>query len=318
MTALWIVIGALILIVIVLWIVGEYLFQKFFTRDKDMEKAEATFYDIISKGTNADKVPRLKEGRRWLKKQPYEDVYIDSYDGLQLHGKLYLNPDGGSDTILLVHGYKSTPEQDFSCGCPYYFSQGLNILLIDQRAHGASQGKYICFGVKERYDVVAWAKWMVHRFGPGKKYLMGGMSMGCTTVLLAAALPELPSEIRGVVADCGFTSAYQEFGHVLKKSHNIPPFPLLNVMAHKCRCRAGFNFREISTQEAAKDIKIPVLFIHGEADNFVLPEFSKCNYAACGAENKKLLLVPGADHGMSFLVDEPGYTKELGEFIASL
>jgi pimeloyl-ACP methyl ester carboxylesterase len=225
MTALWLVLGVIVLVVIALWIAGDYMFRSFFERDKDVEKTEAIFYEVVSNGPNANWLPRIEEGRLWLSKQPYEDVYAESRDGLRLLAKLYLNPQSSGDTILLAHGYKSTPERDFSCGCAFYFSQGFNVLLIDQRAHGDSEGDYICFGVKERYDVVNWAQWMVERFGPDKKYVIGGMSMGCTTVLLAAALPELPPEIRGVVADCGFTSAIMNSVMCLKKAAVFRRFP---------------------------------------------------------------------------------------------
>ncbi|MBQ9980773.1 MAG: alpha/beta hydrolase [Oscillospiraceae bacterium] len=317
MTALWIIIAIIVVIALLLWIIAEFMFKKFFVRDNP-ERTEEDFHKTVLKSKNPETLPRIKADGEIMKKRPYESVTITSRDGLKLQGRVFLNPNPTNDTILLVHGYKSRAYFDFGCGFDGYQKLGLNIVLVDQRAHGDSEGKYITFGVKERFDVVDWANWLVERFGADSKLLVGGMSMGCTSVLLAAGEPDFPKAIRGLIADCGFTSAGDEFRHVMKSALHIPTFPLLNIVNIISKSRAGFTADEISTVDAVKNIKIPVYFFHGEADNFVIPEFSKRNYDACSSPDKRILLVPGADHGMSYLIDEEGYAAGLEDYIGSL
>ena len=133
-----------------------------------------------------------------------EDVFLPSYDGLRLHGQLLQQP-GAKGTILLFHGYRSSWIIDFSIVLPYYYSLGYNLLAVDERAHGQSEGVYITFGVHERRDAATWAQYAAMHFGLDHPLFLGGLSMGATTVLLASAL-ELPPSVRGVIADCGFSS----------------------------------------------------------------------------------------------------------------
>ena len=244
--------------------------------------------------------PQILAGKHWYFTQAWERMEIRSYDGLKLVG-YYLPAEGSCRTILLFHGYRSDAVSDFSCAYAFYHSLGLNILAVHQRAHGESEGKYICFGVRERYDCQAWANSVRERFGPDQDIFLGGLSMGATTVLMASAL-DLPDNVRGIIADCGFTSAHDEFVHLLRYKFRLPIHPFLEGADLVARCLAGFHFSEYSTLDAMADSRLPILFVHGGSDNFVPTWMSERNYAACVSE-KELIIVPGAWHGMSYLVD---------------
>ena len=245
---------------------------------------------------------------------PYEDVWITSRDGLRLHGKCYTStPD--APVQIMFHGYKSGAERDFCGGLQVAVQGGFNVLLVDQRAHGRSDGKCLTFGVKERYDCLAWINYAVERFGKDTKIFIYGMSMGAATVLMASGL-ELPNNVIGIVADCGYTSPSAIIKKVLREQH-YPIFPVYYLTRLGGILFGGFDLETASAVYALTHCKIPVLFIHGGDDRFVPCEMGRENYEYCAAESKKLLIVPSAGHGLSYMIDRQAYLDTLNAFIKS-
>ena len=255
----------------------------------------------------------IAAGNKWFADQNPERVEMASYDGLKLVG-FYLPAKEPRCTILLMHGFRSDGFTDFSCALEYYHGLGCNILLVHQRAHGESEGKYICYGIKERFDCRDWINYIAKRFPMEKNIFISGISMGSATVLMASGL-ELPDNVRGIIADCGFTSPWEEFSYIVRRFHG-PVRPFLDIMNFFSKRIAGFGYKEYSTLYAMKTNKIPVLFIHGEKDGFVPARFSRENYEACVAE-KELIIVPEAIHGVSYLVDKPRCQEALSRFIST-
>lgn len=253
----------------------------------------------------------IEAGAQWVHSQTLERVSISSHDGLDLVG-YFLPAENAKGTLLLVHGYRGSPWVDFSVVYEYYHSLGWNLLTVMQRASGESGGTYITFGVKERYDVRDWAVYLADRFGPTHKIVLDGISMGATCVLLSLETG-LPANVRGIIADCGYTTPWDEFRHVLKSRH-IPPQPIMAIVSLYAKLFAGFGFRDCSTISAVKQSNIPILFVHGEKDNFVPLRFSLENHAACAGE-KYLFTVPEAGHGGSYLVDREGCRAALVAFL---
>lgn len=290
-------------------------FRSFFLRNTPevQKKANEDYYEYLSKGEMAERYPTFREGINWLRTTVHEDWFLTSFDNLLLHARFYENPNGDDRVALLCHGYHSSAEHDFGVIAQFYYEQGFHLLVIDQRSHEGSEGEYICFGVKERYDVVAWAKWLVLQRSPDVKIYLHGVSMGCATAVLAAALPDMPENLVGVVADCGFTNAYDQFAYIAKRDFSLPAFPFLNIIDAICKHRAGFSFRKVSTVKEMSKIKVPMLFIHGEKDNFVPVEHTHKNYAACTTK-KDLLLVPNAGHALCFLMAPEEYKAKLLTF----
>lgn len=242
--------------------------------------------------------PAVKEGIDFIERQAHTRVYCRSFDKLKLSARYY---DCKSEkTVILFHGYRSSAKRDFSCAVKMYYEYGYNVLLVDQRSHGESEGRLITFGVKERRDVLSWVNYTLENTGASEIYL-GGMSMGATTVLLSAGLP-LPENVKGIIADCGFTSPVSIIKKVARQAFRINAGIFIPFMNLLCRIFGGFSLYGVSTTEALADSKIPVLFIHGMNDNFVPCEMSRSAYESAGCK-KDILLVEGADHGMSYLVD---------------
>lgn len=256
----------------------------------------------------------IRSGMEWLHAQPMERVELRSFDGLRLVA-LYLPAETPRCTTILMHGYRSEHLVDFSVAYRLLHENGCDLLIPYQRAHGESQGRLITMGVKEKRDCADWARYAAERFGPDRPIILEGMSMGAATVLMAAGEP-LPENVRGIVADCGYTSPWEEFAHVMRRSFRLPAWPLLHLCSLLSRVVGGFGFRDCSTLDTLSRSKLPLLLIHGESDDFVPARFSRAAYAASASTDKELILVPNAAHCGSFLVDQALCTEKLLAFYA--
>ncbi len=254
---------------------------------------------------------KISAGCEYIKATPCEEWQIKSHDGLLLSARFFKN--GGSEkTIILFHGFRSSGEHDFSCAFKMYFDFGFNILIPDQRAHGKSEGKYICYGVLERYDVLRWIEKLNVEHGSDKAVFLSGVSMGASTVLMASGL-SLPENVKGIIADCGFTSPRAIIKKVMCEDMKIPAFPLYFGAEAVARLLAHCDFK-YSTLDALKSCRLPVLFIHGRADNFVPFYMGEESFTACPTE-KTAVWVDGAGHGTSFLYETERCVSELDKFI---
>ena len=239
---------------------------------------------------------------RALNEKPFERVFIRSFDGLKLTGRYYPARDG-APLAILFHGYRGTPSRDFSGGASLFMELGYRVLNVEQRGQCGSEGHTISFGVNERRDCLSWASYAAERFGPETPIVLAGISMGASTVLMASELT-LPVSVRGIIADCPFTSPAAIIKSVARQMH-VPPavYPLAQLGA---RVFGGFSLDGADAVSAVRRARVPILLIHGEADSFVPCSMTRKNYAACRAP-KKLLLVPGAIHGLSYVVMQEEY-----------
>ena len=246
-------------------------------------------------------MPAITEGKKWFAAQEKEDVEIPAFDGIRLVGE-YLPAKGeAKGTIILVHGYRASEYRDFSCVYKLYHDMGYSLLNVHQRAHGRSGGKYITFGMRERYDCLCWAQYVCDRFGKNHPTFISGISMGAATVLMASDL-DLPENIRGITADSAYISVYDEFAHVLKSMLHLPPHPFIDIAGAFAYIFAGFSFRSVSALDCVKNTRVPILFLSGEADDFVPHQYTLDLYEACASE-KYIVTVAGAGHGLAFLTD---------------
>ena len=251
---------------------------------------------------------------KWMKEvraMPHEDFYITSHDGLKLHGRYYEYAPG-APIELMVHGYRGTGDRDLCGGVQRCFSLGHSALIVDQRACGKSDGKVITFGVCESRDCLSWLRYMVSRFGPEQEIILCGISMGAATVTMAAGLP-LPANVTSVLADCGYTSAKEIIQKVIAVDMKLPPklaYPFVKLGA---KVFGGFDLEENPPIEAVTKTRIPIIFIHGGSDDFVPCDMSRrCHEANPGMT--RFVSIPGAGHGLSYLVDKETYLTVLREF----
>lgn len=239
-----------------------------------------------------------------------ERVYTKSFDNLKLAASYYNN--NSDTTILLFHGYRSDGRFDFACAVKFYIELGLNVLVVDQRANGESEGRLITFGIKERRDVVTWTRFINQKYAP-RNIFLSGVSMGATTVMMAANLG-LPQNVKGIIADCGFTAAPDIIKKVARQAFKINASPILPILNIMCKLFGNFSLYETTTVKALKESNIPIFFIHGKKDGFVPCKMTEESHKAAAAE-KYICLVEDADHGISFLVDTDNIQKQITEFV---
>ncbi len=242
---------------------------------------------------------------------PYEDVWITSFDGLRLHGYYYHVCDGAPLEICF-HGYRGTARRDFSGGAQLFRGLGHNVLLVDQRAQGQSEGKYMGFGILERKDLLKWVEYALSRFGESQKIILVGISMGGATVLMASGLA-LPENVKAIFADCPYSSAVDVIKRVEKVNMHLPEFVIGFVkLSSRLFCR--YDLAECRADEEIKKCNIPVLIIHGAEDNFV-PAYMSESVQQARPDIVERHLFDGADHGASYLVDKERYERIVSDFI---
>lgn len=257
---------------------------------------------------------RMAEISMIMESSKCEWVQIDSHDGSKLFGRYYeYYP--GAPMLLAFHGYRSMALRD--CAGAFALAQklGFNILAVDQRSHGRSDGKTITFGIRERYDCQDWVRYCTQRFGKSRPIVLCGISMGAATVLMASDL-NLSSNVLGIMADCPYSSPAEIICKVAK-DRGYPPklaYPMIWLGA---RLFAGLNITESSASEAVRHTNLPILLIHGEDDRFVPCDMSREIYENCSA-NAQFHTFPGAGHGLCYIHDPRRYEKICVDFLWSL
>ena len=242
---------------------------------------------------------------------PYESLEIKSFDGLTLRGKYY-ECKAGAPIELLFHGYRGNAERDLSGGIARCFALGRNALLINQRASGDSDGHIITFGIKEHKDCLAWVDFAIQHFGKDTRLILTGLSMGASTVAMASG-KELPKNVESILFDCGYTSPKEIIIEIIKQLH-LPEFILYPLIKLGAKLFGGFDIESYSPIEAVKNSHVPLIFIHGERDDFVPCEMSEKMYEACASNHKKLVKIEGAGHGLAFPCDKEKYLEALKSF----
>ncbi len=268
--------------------------------DRNIDESLKPFKKIIDKGND------------WFSKIKYKDIYIKSNDGLKLHG-IFIENYKSKGILIETHGYRSSVQRDLLASCYHYFEMGYSLLLVDQRANGMSEGKYITFGMKESEDIISWIKYI------NKKYKnlpisLGAISMGASSIMMAMKDIKDNMNVKSVIADCGYNNAYDEVNYCIKHYFHIPGKLFIDMINIWCRLIAKFNLKDKTVIDCIKNSNIPLLIIHGKEDDFVPTINSKLIYDAYKSK-KEILIVKNANHGTSYLVDSDKYIKTIKKFL---
>lgn len=289
------------LVLLVIIAICLFLIKETFVRNDKLDTTPA-WYEYI----NAN-----QEGREYIYSLNPEDLYINSFDNLKLHA-LFIN-NNTNKTIICVHGYKAKDGlYDFGMSASFLNSLGYNLLFVDNRAHGLSQGKYIGFGVLDSIDVNSWVDYLVTNMNQ-ETIILYGMSMGAATVLNTDSSPD-SSPVKAIIADCGFASGYDEVAYQIKKMYHLPAFPLVPISNILLKLIAHYSLKEKEAYRSIKNYKNNLLIIHGGKDRFVPTSdaYKIFDNATC---HKKILIVPGASHAKSYLKDTELYEQTIKEFL---
>ena len=254
--------------------------------------------------------PAMEQWAKEVRAMPRQTFKIKSFDGLTLVGNFYeFAP--GAPIELMFHGYRGSGERDLNGGVQRCFKLGRSALIVEQRCSAPSEGKVITFGIREHKDCLSWVDFAVQHFGKDVKLILTGISMGASTVLMAGGC-DLPENVIGILADCGYSSAKEIIQEVIRKK-GLPvklSYPFVRLGA---RLYGGFDLEQTSPVEMIQKCKVPVIFFHGESDDFVPCDMSRKTFEACPTR-KMLVTIPGAGHGLSYLVGHETYMKAVREF----
>jgi pimeloyl-ACP methyl ester carboxylesterase len=305
MSALLFLLGVILLLTV---ISGIYIFYIGFVRSKDVAWL---IEDEVRKTPFGQYYPHIAAADKWIREHETHGISIQSRDGLTLHA-LWIPVKHAKATILLVHGYRSTYLVDFGPALDYYHCHGYNLLIPDQRAHGNSEGIFITFGVKEADDMRRWVDYHNTHFGM-YPMILNGLSMGATTVIYMAD-KQLPDNVKGIIADCGFTSPAAILSAVFRRVTHLPALPALCVTELIVRLFAGISLWQCDTRRILAKSMLPIVMIHGKEDGFVPCTMTIQAYAVC-ASQKHLLLVDGAEHGVSFFAAKDAYISLIEAFM---
>lgn len=299
-----------ILVLVLLAFLGAFLLIKmYFTRPVDRET------NLVEESKEALKNPFFREylvknveGVKYFNSLAPEDVEITSFDNLKLKGYFFPSPEATKNTIICVHGFRANGLYDFGAKARFLRETGWNLLMVDDRAHGRSEGINIGFSVTDSRDVLGWTKFLTDRFGSDSKIVLHGVSMGAAAILSAAGDSECPEAVRGVIADCGFSSGWEELKYQVGHLAHMPQFPLAYFCSfwHYIICK--YRLKDYAPMDVIGNFKGHLLILHGTADSVVPVRMSSVIYDAADCD-KEILLTEGADHVLSYLMNTKAYEE---------
>lgn len=271
-----------------------------------------TSKDMIFGDDDDDTSLEVEADVNWLiKDSNYIDTYITSSDNLKLHAYEVKNENKTDKWAIVVHGYTSEGKL-LSSKAKHLYNMGYNVLVPDLRSHGTSEGNYIGMGWHDRLDIIDWINYIVKN-NPKSEIALHGTSMGSATVLMVSG-EKLPSNVKAIVADCGYTSVYDEFSYQLKQLFNLPAFPIMNFSDVVTHIRAGYCLNDASAINQVKKSTTPILYIHGDKDDFVPYYMMDELYSATNSEKEKLT-IEGGEHANSDLVNPKLYWSTVNSFL---
>lgn len=263
-----------------------------------------------SKETSGETV---NEALSWLLcSSNYSDVYVNSSDGLKLHGYKILNNTTTNKWVITVHGYTSKGLEMNNYAKEFY-NMGYNVLIPDLRGHGESEGNYIGMGWDDRLDILEWINFILN-IDETSTIILHGVSMGAATVCMTSG-EELPDNLKAIIADCGYTTVWDQFSHQLKSLYSLPNFPVMNASSVITRFKAGYTLKEASALTQVAKSKTPILYIHGDKDDFVPYKMMDELYNATASEKEKLT-VENAAHAKSATTNPELYWSTIKQFLA--
>lgn len=311
---LLIVIGAILVLLLLgficLYFASKAPFKGAYVNETKEDCAKSSFLEGPQYAPYKEKIQKNLDEAKAI---PFEPVYIKGFDGAKLYGQVYKFNDSKFVQIQF-HGYKGSGRRDM---CGFLLDardNGLNVIVVDQRSHGKSEGNVVSFGIRERKDVKCWVEYAKKVFGEDCKIVIKGLSMGAATVLMSLDM-NLQDNVKCVIADCPFDAPINELTKVaLEERTKLPEGAARFMLKVAALIHGHFNITESSAVEAVKNTKTPILLLHGDADNFVPFTFSENIYKA-NPEMVEFHKFSGAGHALSYFVDTTEYKRITKEFL---
>ena len=311
MDLLWIILICIAVVALLVLITAAICYKMTFYSPNRRPLGEGE-YDLPPDDIYIPHHPKMIEWTNQARALPHKDVEIKTFDGLTLRGRYYeKSPDAPIE--IMMHGYQGNLERDLSGGIFRALDVGHSVLVYDHRGSGRSDGNTLTFGINESKDCRRWIDFVINEINKDAKIILSGVSMGGATAMITSGYDDLPENMVGIIADCGYTSAKEIIKTVIKEM-KLPPDILYPFVRLGGILFGKFDVEEFSPIEQVKKSKLPTIFVHGDKDILVPLEMSERNFEACGAETKKLLVVEGAGHGLAYIYAGNGYIDELHAF----
>ena len=251
--------------------------------------------------------------RAWHDEQSFEQLQIEADDGVKLNGYYLPAKESSNKVVLFAHGYLGHAKDMSLFGRHYVEDLGFHMISPDSRGHGDSEGEYIGFGWHDRLDHLKWIDLIIDEFGEDVEIVLHGLSMGAATVLMTSG-EDLPDQVKAIVADSPYSGVYQLFSYQLDRMFHLPDFPILPTLSFVTNMKAGYTLNEASAVDQVRQADVPILYIHGESDVFVPSAMTELLYEETNSD-ADMLLIPGASHGESIVLDEEAYLDKLKSFL---
>ena len=247
--------------------------------------------------------------RKWLRNTLVKGLKIKTFDKTILFAEWFINR--GHKWVIVLHGYGANGRLMYYVARRFY-KKGYNVLVPDLRGHGISGGSYVGMGWYDRLDVIKWIK-KIKKIDKNAEIVLYGVSMGATTALMASG-EKLPKNVKCIISDCAFTSAYDVFKYQLKNTKRVPSIPFVFMMNILCKIKNGYSLKQASAIKQIKKNKLPIFFIHGANDEFVPTYMVFELYKNANCE-KELMLVNNAGHIVSEMVERKIYWRRISLFL---
>lgn len=294
--------GLLVVVMALYLLIGVVCFKITLSRKSSVKRA-------INK-TMQKTLENYKIDFCWWDKFTFETLSLISKDGLKLVGHFLGN---STDKLaIIVHGY-GADYREMQLYTKYFVEKNYNILAVENRAHGNSEGKMIGMGWLDRLDLIQWINLMLEK-NPNYQIVLMGLSMGASTVCMASG-EKLPKNVKAIISDCAYANAFEEFRYVFNHRTHLPAFPLLNIFNLYTKSVYKFDMKKADASVQVKKSKTPILFIHGDKDSFVPTENVQKLYAAAPEGLKQIYIAKDAEHAMSYPSNEIEYERQLNLFL---
>lgn len=305
MTYLIILIIIAILVIVFFLATGLYIFKSTVTRElHDIEKSYTRYVE-----NNLFDEALYNSASK-------EDITLKSFDGLNLTSTLIMNENPTNKFIVLVHGVSICYVGSLKY-FDIFYRNGFNVLIVNQRRHGKSEGKYSTYGFYEKYDVNMWIEYLKSRFGNDIILGLHGESMGAGTVMETIPLND---SIKFVIEDCGYSNFHELIGFQITHAYKNRLVrkilrPSLIFANFFMKTKAKFYMKKIVPIDIVSSTSLPMMFIHGKEDYFVPWYMAVDLYKAKTKGYKELYLVEGAKHAEALEVNKILYEKKIMTFI---
>lgn len=290
---------------------GTYLFDYAIVRKPPLSNTIVAGGNALSNTMAQSRI----DGKAWLEERQAQQLRYTAEDGVALVGYYVPAETASTKTAVLVHGHRSDATMMGNFGKLFY-AEGYNVFMADNRGHGESGGDYVGMGWLDRKDYLGWLTVLQGITGEDTAFVLHGVSMGASTILMMSGEEALPDTVKAIVADCGFSSVEEEFRYQIGEMLHLPAFPILQIGSLETRLLAGYSFGEADALAQVKKATTPIMIIHGDADSYNPTAMGQALFEAIPGE-KELWLVPGAEHGMAYYTAPEAYQSRMMAFVGT-